>query len=68
MAAEGLGFVRIVQRDEHLRQVPIVLVTEDTLMQLDTTFQKAGVADVMVKPLTTSDVIDALRLITPVNT
>ncbi len=65
IAAEGLGFVRIVQRDESLRKVPIVLMTDDTLMQLDTAFQKAGVADVMVKPLTRADVVDAVRLITP---
>jgi serine/threonine protein kinase len=62
-AADGLGFVRIVQRDERLRPVPIILMTDDTLIQLDSAFQKAGVADVMVKPLSTSDVIDAVRMI-----
>ena len=65
IAADGLGFVRIVQRDERLRPVPIVLMTDDTLIQLDSAFQKAGVADVMVKPLSKSDVIDAVRMITP---
>ena len=64
LAADGLGFVRIVQRDERLRPVPIVLMTEDTLIQLDTAFQKAGVADVMLKPLSKSDVVDAVRMIT----
>jgi serine/threonine protein kinase len=64
-AADGLGFVRIVQRDERLRTVPIVLMTDDTLTQLDVTFQKAGVADVVVKPLSASDVLDAVKLITP---
>jgi len=62
-AADGLGFVRIVQRDERLRPVPIILMTDDTLIQLDSAFQKAGVADVMVKPLSTSDVVDAVRMI-----
>jgi len=64
IAADGLGFVRIVQRDERLRTVPIVLMTDDTLTQLASSFRKAGVADVMVKPLSTSDVIDAVRMIT----
>jgi serine/threonine protein kinase len=64
IAADGLGFVRIVQRDERLRPVPIVLMTDDTLTQLSSTFSKAGVADVMVKPLSKSDVIDAVRMIT----
>ena len=39
-------------------------MTDDTLIQLDTAFQKAGVADVMLKPLSTSDVVDAVRMIT----
>jgi CheY-like chemotaxis protein len=65
IAADGLGFVRIVQRDERLRPVPIVLMTDDTLLQLDVAFQKAGVSDVMIKPLGRSDVIDAVRMITP---
>ncbi|HEV7485768.1 MAG TPA: protein kinase [Thermoanaerobaculia bacterium] len=64
LAADGLGFVRIVQRDERLRPVPIILMTDDTLVQLDTAFQKAGVADVMLKPLSTSDIVDAVRMIT----
>jgi CheY-like chemotaxis protein len=64
IAADGLGFVRIVQRDERLRAVPIVLMTDDTLTQLSSAFQKAGVADVMAKPLSTSDVADAVRMIT----
>ncbi|MGH9420782.1 MAG: protein kinase domain-containing protein, partial [Thermoanaerobaculia bacterium] len=65
IAADGLGFVRIVQRDERLRTVPIVLMTDDTLTQLSSAFQKAGVAEVMLKPLSTGDVIDAVRMITP---
>ncbi len=64
IAADGLGFVRIVQRDERLRPVPIILMTDDTLLQLDIAFQKAGVSDVMIKPLSASDVIDAVRMIT----
>jgi serine/threonine protein kinase len=63
LAADGLGFVRIVQRDERLRPVPIILMTDDTLLQLDAAFEKAGVTDVMIKPLSTSDVIDAVRMI-----
>jgi DNA-binding response OmpR family regulator len=49
---------------ERLRPVPIILMTDDTLIQLDSAFQKAGVADVMIKPLSTSDVVDAVRMIT----
>jgi serine/threonine protein kinase len=64
LVADGLGFVRIVQRDERLRPVPIVLMTDDTLIQLESAFQKAGVADVMLKPLSTSDVVDAVRMMT----
>jgi serine/threonine protein kinase len=67
IAADGLGFVRIVQRDERLRPVPIILMTDDTLLQLDVAFQKAGVSDVMIKPLSASDVIDAVRMITPLS-
>jgi len=65
IAADGLGFVRIVQRDERLRTVPIILMTDDTIVQLESSFQKAGVSDVVLKPLSTSDVIDAVRMITP---
>jgi CheY-like chemotaxis protein len=61
--ADGLGFVRVVQRDERLRPVPIVLMTDEMLAQLDNTFQKAGVAGVMRKPLSTMDVKGALTLI-----
>jgi serine/threonine protein kinase len=64
-AADGLGFVRVVKRDERLRPVPVVLMTDDTLTQLDTAFEKAGVADVMLKPLSTTDVLGALSLIKP---
>ncbi|HEV7485395.1 MAG TPA: hypothetical protein VGQ65_06900, partial [Thermoanaerobaculia bacterium] len=64
IAADGLGFVRIVRRDERLRAVPIVLMTDDTLTQLASAFQRAGVAEVMGKPLSTGDVVDAVRMIT----
>jgi len=64
-AADGLGFVRVVKRDERLRPVPVVLMTDDTLSRLDSAFEKAGVADVMLKPLSTADVLGALRLIKP---
>jgi serine/threonine protein kinase len=61
-AADGLGFVRIVQRDEKLKGVPIVLMTDETLSNLDVKFHEAGVADVMVKPLEAADVLDAAKL------
>jgi serine/threonine protein kinase len=63
--ADGLGFVRIVQRDDRLRPVPIVLMTDEMLAQLDNTFEKAGVAGVMRKPLSEPDVHGALTLIKP---
>jgi CheY-like chemotaxis protein len=62
-AADGLGFVRVVQRDERLRPVPIILMTDEMLAQLDNTFEKAGVAGVMRRPLSTTDVKGALSLI-----
>ena len=63
--ADGLGFVRIVQRDDRLRPVPIVLMTDEMLAELDNTFQKAGVAGVMRKPISTTDIAGALTLIKP---
>jgi CheY-like chemotaxis protein len=62
-AADGLGFVRVVQRDERLRPVPIILMTDEMLAQLDNTFEKAGVAGVMRRPLSATDVKGALSLI-----
>ncbi|MEA2240353.1 MAG: eukaryotic-like serine/threonine-protein kinase [Thermoanaerobaculia bacterium] len=63
--ADGLGFVRIVQRDDRLRPVPIMLMTDEMLAQLDNTFEKAGVAGVMRKPISTTDIAGALTLIKP---
>jgi CheY-like chemotaxis protein len=64
LAADGLGFVRIVQRDERLRPVPIILMSDDTLIELDAAFRTAGVSAVMRKPLSTGDDVDAVRMIT----
>jgi len=61
-AADGLGFVRLIRRDEKLQNVPIVLMTDQTLAELDRTFTNAGVADVMVKPLEASEVMEAMKL------
>jgi CheY-like chemotaxis protein len=64
-AADGLGFVRVVQRDDRLRPVPIILMTDDSLTELDGAFQKAGVSGAMMKPLSTIAVLGALTLIKP---
>jgi serine/threonine protein kinase len=61
-AADGLGFVRIVQRDEKLKDVPIVLMTDETLSNIDAKFEQAGVAEVMIKPLEAGDVLEAAKL------
>jgi CheY-like chemotaxis protein len=60
VAADSLGFVRLVRQDEKLRGVPIVLMTDRTLSELDRTFTSAGVADVMVKPLDAAEVMEAV--------
>ncbi|MEA2164314.1 MAG: eukaryotic-like serine/threonine-protein kinase [Thermoanaerobaculia bacterium] len=64
-AADGLGFVRVVQRDDRLRPVPIVLMTDHSLTELGSAFEKAGVSGAMMKPLSTMDVLGALSLIKP---
>ena len=61
-AADGLGFVRLIRRDQKLQNVPIVLMTDSTLAELDRTFTNAGVADVMVKPLDAGEVMEAVKL------
>jgi serine/threonine protein kinase len=58
--ADGIGFVRILHGDEKLRAVPIVLLADHTLPQLDRTFG-SGVADVLIKPLAKEDVLDAIK-------
>jgi len=63
-AADGLGFVRIVRGDDKLRSVPIILMTEETLSSLDNTFERLGVADVMIKPVEKQDVLDVMKLAT----
>ncbi len=63
--ADGLEFVRIVRRDEKLERVPIVLMTDKTLSHFDRTFEAAGIADVIIKPLDASDILSAARVISP---
>jgi CheY-like chemotaxis protein len=60
--ADGIGFIRILHGDEKLRDVPIVLLTDKTLPQLDRSFGGVGVADVMIKPLAREDVLEAAKL------
>ena len=64
--ADALGFSRILRADEKLRAVPIVLMTDKTLSNLDRAFHESGVADVMLKPLTSADVLDAAKRAMPV--
>jgi CheY-like chemotaxis protein len=61
LVADGIGFVRILSGDEKLKKVPIVLLTDKTLPQLDRSFGGPGVADVMIKPLMRDDVIEAAK-------
>src|SRR5262249_19306670 len=58
-AADGLRFVRLVRQDEKLQSVPIVLMTDQTLSELDRRFISAGVVDGMVKPLVPSEIKEA---------
>jgi len=64
--ADALGVSRILRADEKLRAVPIVLMTDKTLSNLDRAFHDSGVADVMLKPLTGADILDAARRAMPV--
>jgi serine/threonine protein kinase len=60
--ADSAGFVRILQGDEKLRTVPIVLLADQTLPQLDRTFG-SGVADVLIKPVAKEDVLQAVKTV-----
>jgi serine/threonine protein kinase len=59
--ADALGVSRILRADEKLRSVPIVLMTDKTLSNLERAFEENGVADVMLKPLTGADILDAAK-------
>jgi CheY-like chemotaxis protein len=59
--ADALGVSRILRADEKLRTVPIVLMTDKTLSNLERAFEENGVADVMLKPLTGADILDAAK-------
>jgi serine/threonine protein kinase len=62
---DGLAFLRVVRSDEKLRGVPIVLMTEKTLVGIEGEFTKAGVADVLYKPLGNGDILDMTKLMRP---
>ena len=59
--ADGLGFVRILRADEKLRSVPIVLIADKTLSHLTKRFGDADVTDVLIKPFSREDVVEASR-------
>ena len=60
-AGDGIGFLRILHGDEKLRSVPIVVMADKTLTNINTAFHDTGVADVLLKPLSSADVSDAVR-------
>jgi CheY-like chemotaxis protein len=59
---DGLAFLRVVRSDEKLRNVPVVLMTEKTLIGVESQFAHAGVADVLYKPLANGDILEAMKL------
>ncbi len=63
--ADALGVSRIFRADERLSRVPLVLMTDKTLSNLDKAFTESGVADVMLKPLTSADILDAAKRAMP---
>jgi serine/threonine protein kinase len=63
--ADALGVSRILRADERLRRVPLVLMTDKTLSNLDRAFEESGVADVMLKPLSSADILDAAKRAMP---
>jgi serine/threonine protein kinase len=62
---DGLGFCRIVRGDTKLREVPIIVMSEQTLSMLQPAFQVSGAADIIIKPLTSDDVVGAVRRALP---
>ncbi len=63
--ADALGVARILRADAKLRDVPVVLITDKTLSNLDRAFEANGVSDVMLKPLTAADILDAAKRAMP---
>ncbi len=63
--ADALGLVRILRADSKLRNVPVVLMTDKTLSNLDQAFEAQGVADVMLKPLGTNDILESAKRAVP---
>jgi CheY-like chemotaxis protein len=63
--ADALGVSRILRADDKLRGVPLILMTDKTLSNLDQAFEENGVADVMLKPLSGADVLDAAKRAMP---
>ncbi|MBV9494696.1 MAG: response regulator [Acidobacteria bacterium] len=59
---DGLAFLRVVRSDDKLRNVPIVLMTEKTLLGVEGEFTQAGVADVLYKPLGNGDILETTKL------
>jgi len=63
--ADALGVSRILRRDDKLANVPIILMTDKTLSNLDRAFEQTGVSDVMLKPLKPADIVDAAKRAIP---
>ena len=59
--ADALGVARILRRDDKLRDVPIILLTDKTLSNLDRAFSESGVNDVILKPLEARDIVEAVK-------
>jgi serine/threonine protein kinase len=59
--ADALGVSRILRRDQKLSGVPIILLTDKTLSNLDAAFEQNGVNDVMLRPLKSLDIADAAK-------
>ncbi len=58
---DGLGFCRILRGDAKLREVPIIVMSEQTLSMLQPAFQVSGAADIIIKPLSGDDILSAVR-------
>jgi CheY-like chemotaxis protein len=62
---DGLGFCRILRGDSKLRDVPIIVMTDNTLSMLQPAFEVSGAADIIIKPLSADDVVGAVRRTLP---
>jgi len=62
---DGLGFCRILRGDSKLRDVPIIVMTDNTLSMLQPAFEVSGAADIVIKPLSADDVVGAVRRALP---